>query len=164
MFTPLQVPCAQHITLPICTYEKLAHTYGFGRWGVFVFHPSVLSGCWTEQPSPECSLLPVQVPSSDFYKNFSKEVQVSQWYSRVSQSVWSSHMVEKYDHLLPISKADMWSLWVGRRLHTLVTCIAQPKGDPSRGWYLAKFRSHGTWDIWRVWRNEVDSFPVIKTP
>ena len=26
MFTPLQVPCAQHITLPVCTYEKLGHT------------------------------------------------------------------------------------------------------------------------------------------
>ena len=55
---------------------------------------------------------------------FSKGVQVSQWFSRVSQDVWSSHMVEKYDHLFPISKADMWSLWVGRCMHTLVTCIA----------------------------------------
>jgi hypothetical protein len=54
------------------------------------------------------------------------------------------------DHVLPTSKADMWSLWVGRCMHTLVTCIAQSKGDPYRGWYLAKFRSHGTWDIWRV--------------
>ena len=27
-------------------------------------------------------------------------------------------------HLLPISKADMWSLWVGKCMHTLVTCIA----------------------------------------
>jgi len=59
-----------------------------------------------------------------FLQEFSKEVQVSQWYSRVAQSVWSSHMVEKYDHLLPISKADMWSLWVGKCMHTLVTCIA----------------------------------------
>ena len=72
MFTPLQVPCAQHITLPVCTYEKLAHIYGFGSWGVFVFHPSVLSGCWTEQPSPEYFLLPVQVPNSDFCKIFQK--------------------------------------------------------------------------------------------
>jgi len=47
------------------------------------------------------------------------------------------------DHLLPISKADMWSLWVGRCLHTLVTCIAQPKSDPRWGRYLVKFRSHG---------------------
>jgi len=60
-------------------------------------------------------------------------------------------MVEISDHVLPISKADMWSLWVGRCMHTLVTCIAQPKGDPCRGRYLAKFRSHGTWGIWRVW-------------
>ena len=111
--------------------------------GIFVFHPSVLGGCWTEQPSPECSLLPVQVPSSDFYKNFSKEVQVSQRYSRIAQSIWSSHMVEISDHLLPISKADMWSLWVGRCLHTLVACIAQPKSDPWQDRYLAKFRSHG---------------------
>ena len=59
-----------------------------------------------------------------FLQEFSKEVQVSQWYSRVSQSVWSSHMVEKSDHLVSISKADMWSLWVGRCMHTLVTCIA----------------------------------------
>ena len=51
-------------------------------------------------------------------------------------------MVEISDHLLPISKADMWSLWVGRCLHTLVTCIAQPKSDPRWGWYLVKFRSH----------------------
>ena len=42
-------------------------------WGVFVFQTSVLSGCWTEQPSPECSLLPVQVPNSDFCKNFQKK-------------------------------------------------------------------------------------------
>ena len=87
MFIPLQVPCAQHITLPVCTYEKLAHIYGFGSWGVFVFHPLVSSGCWTEKPSLEYSLLPVQVPNSNFCKNISKEVQVSQWYSRVSQSV-----------------------------------------------------------------------------
>ena len=72
MFTPLQVSCAQHITLPVCTYEKLAHIKGLGRWGVFVFHPSVLSGCWTEQPSPECSLLPVQVRNSDFARIFQK--------------------------------------------------------------------------------------------
>ena len=101
-----------------------------------------------------------------FLQEFSKEVQVSQWYSLVSQSVWSSHMVEKSDHLLPISKADMWSLWVGRCLHTLVTCIAQPKSDPRRGRYLAKFRSHGTWNIWKVWGNEVGNFPLgfIWTP
>ena len=102
MFTPLQVPCAQHITLPVYTYEKLAHTYGSGRWGVFVFHPSVLGGCWTEQPSPECSLLPIQVPAQIFIKKISKEVQVSQWYSRVAQSVRSSPMVEISDHVLPI--------------------------------------------------------------
>ena len=74
MFTPLQVPYAQHITLLVYTYEKLAHTYGSGRRGVFIFHPLVLGGCWTEQPSPKCSLLPVQVPNLDFCKNFSKEV------------------------------------------------------------------------------------------
>ena len=39
-------------------------------------------------------------------------------------------MVEMSDHVLPISTADMWSLWVGRCMHTLVTCIAQPKGNP----------------------------------
>ena len=73
-------------------------------------------------------------------------------------SLWSSPMVEVSDHLFPISKADMWSLWVGKCLHTLVTCIAQPKSDPWRGRYLAKFRSHGIWNIWRVWGNEVDGF------
>ena len=49
--------------------------------------------------------------------------------------------------------------FIGRWLHTLVTCIAQPKCDPCRGRYLAKFRSHGTWDIWRVLRNGIDGFP-----
>ena len=95
-----------------------------------------------------------------FARSFlSKEVQISQWYSWVARSLWSSPMVEISDHVLPISKADMWSLWVGRCLHNLITCIAQSKSDPCRGRYLAKFRSHGTWDIWRVWRDEVDSFP-----
>ena len=99
---------------------------------------------------------PAQIFLQEF---FSKEVQISRWYSRIAQSVWSSPMVEISDRVLPISKADMWSLWVGRCMHTLVTCIARPKSDPCQGRYLAKFRSHGTWDIWRVWRDEVDSFP-----
>ena len=86
---------------------------------------------------------------------FSKKVQISQRYSRVAQSVWSSPMFEKSDHLLPISKADMWSLWVGRYLHT---CIAQLKSDPWRGQYLAKFSSHETWNFWRLWGNEVNGF------
>ena len=65
-------------------------------------------------------------------------------------------MVKISDHVLPISKADMWSLWVGRCMHTLVNCIAQPNGNPSWGQYLAKFRSHGTWGIlkgmrWMEW-------------
>ena len=65
-------------------------------------------------------------------------------------------MVETSDHLLPTSKAVMWSLWVGRCLHTLVTYIAQLKSDPRQGRYLAKFRSHGTWGIlegmkWMEW-------------
>jgi len=59
-----------------------------------------------------------------FLQEFSKEVQVSQWYSLVAHSVWSSPMVEMSDHVLPISTADMWSLWVGRYMHTLVTYIA----------------------------------------
>ena len=63
-------------------------------------------------------------PTRNFTTFFQKRSRFSQWYSWVSQSVWSSHMVEKYDHLLPISKADMWSLWVERCMHTLVTCIA----------------------------------------
>ena len=67
-------------------------------------------------------------------------------------------MVEIFDNLLPISKADMWSLWVGRCLRTLVTYIAQPKSDPWWGRYLAKFRSHGTRNIWGLWGNEVDGF------
>ena len=33
MFTPLQVPYAQHITLPVCTYENLAHTKRFWKMG-----------------------------------------------------------------------------------------------------------------------------------
>ena len=41
--------------------------------GEFVFHPSVLGDYWTEQPSPEYSLLPVQVPSSEFCKTFQKK-------------------------------------------------------------------------------------------
>ena len=36
------------------------------------------------------------------------------------------------DPLFPTSKADMWSLWVGRVLHTLVTYIAETNGDPWR--------------------------------
>ena len=63
-------------------------------------------------------------PPRIFARIFSKEVQVSQWYSWVTQSVWSSPMVEISDHVLSISTADMWSLWVGRCMHTLVTCIA----------------------------------------
>jgi len=75
-------------------------------------------------------------------------------------------MVEIYDHLLLNFKADMWSLWVERCLHTLVTCIARPKSDPRWCWYLAKFRSNGRWNIWKVWGNEVDNFPLgyIWTP
>ena len=37
-----------------------------------------------------------------------------------------------FDPLFPTSKADMWSLWLGRVLHTLVTFIAEPNGDPWR--------------------------------
>ena len=75
-------------------------------------------------------------------------------------------MVEIYDHILLNFKADMWSLWVERCLHTLVTCIARPKSDPRWCWYLAKFRSNGRWNIWKVWGNEVDNFPLghIWTP
>ena len=51
-------------------------------------------------------------------------------------------MVRVFDHLFPTSKADIWSLWVGRGVHTLVTCVAEPKSDPQRGRYLAKFRSY----------------------
>ena len=47
-------------------------------------------------------------------------------------------MVRVFDHLLPTSKADIWSLWVGRCLHTLVTCIAEPKSDPATGSVLSK--------------------------
>ena len=97
-------------------------------------------------------------PAQIFIRIFSKEVQVSQWYSRVAQGVWFSPMVVVSDHLLPISKANMWSLWVEGCLLTLVTCIAQPKSDLWRGGYLAKFRSHGTWNIWRLRGNEVDGF------
>ena len=90
-----------------------------------------MGGCWTEQPSPECSLLPVQVPSSDFYKIvFSKEVQVPPMvlssHSRCMILTWG----QSFDPLFPTSKADMWSSWVGRVLHTLVTYIAEPNGDP----------------------------------
>ena len=96
-----------------------------------------------------------------FLQEFSKEVQVSQWYSLVAHSVWSSPMVEMSDHVLPISTADMRSLWVGRCMHTMVTCIARPKGNPSRGRYLAKFRSHGTWGIWRVWSGWSGWLPIL---
>ena len=61
--------------------------------GRICFHPLVLSGWRTEQPLLECFLLLVQVPSSEFLQDFSKEDRVSQWYSRVTQGVWSSHGV-----------------------------------------------------------------------
>ena len=150
MFTPCRY-LVHSILLFSSIVNKLAHTWGSGGWGVFVSHPSVLSGWWTEHPSLECSLLPVQVPSSEFLQDFWKEVQCPQWYSRVTQSVWSSLMVGVFDHLLPTSKADIWSLWVGRCLHTLVTCIAEIKSDPRWGRYLAKFRSYEGWNIWRGW-------------
>ena len=82
--------------------------------GLICFHLLVLGGWRTKQRSPECFLLFVQVPSSEFCKTFSKEVQFSQWYSRVTQGVWSSHGVWVLNPLFPTSKADMWSSWVGK--------------------------------------------------
>ena len=129
-----------------------------GMYSFFIPRYWVVVGLNKFHQNVPCYLF--RFPARIFWKNFSKEVQVSQWYSWVAQSVWSSPMVEISDHVLPISKADMWSLWVGRCLHTLVTCISQSKSDPWWGRYLAKFRSHGTLNIWRVWRNEVDGFPI----
>jgi hypothetical protein len=41
-------------------------------------------------------------------------------------------MVGVFDHLLPILRLICGVLWVGRTLHTLVTCIAEPESDPQR--------------------------------
>ena len=96
--------------------------------GHICFHPSVLSGWRTEQPSPECFLLPVQVPSSEFCKIFQKKFRFPNG-TLESLKVYDPHMGSEFR---PSSKADMWSLWVGRVLHTLVTYIAKPNGDPWR--------------------------------
>ena len=66
-------------------------------------------------------------------------------------------MVGVSDHLFPTSKADIWSLWVGRCFHTLVTCIAEPKSDPRRDRYLAKF---GLMEDGISEGNEIGGFPL----
>ena len=101
--------------------------------GRICFHPLVLSGWRTKQPSPEYFLLLVQVPNSEFLQK--KKFQRSSGFAMVLSShsrcmilTW----VRVFDPLFPTSKADIWSLWVGRVLHTLVTYIAKPNGDPWR--------------------------------
>ena len=72
MFTPCRYLVHSILLFPYVLMKSWLIPKVSGRWGVFVFHLSVLGGCWTEQPSLECSLLPVQVPSLDFYKSFFK--------------------------------------------------------------------------------------------
>ena len=99
--------------------------------GRICFHPLVLSGWRTEQPSLECFLLLVQVPSSEFCKIFQKKFRFPNG-TLESLKVYDPHIGRSFDPLFPTSKADMLSLWIGRVLHTLVTYIAEPNGDPWR--------------------------------
>ena len=101
------------------------------RMGRICFHPLVLSGWRTEQPSPECFLLLVQVPSSEFCKIFQKKFRFPNG-TLESLKVYDPHMGRSFDPLFPTSKPDMWSSLVRRVLHTVVTYIAKPNVDPWR--------------------------------
>ena len=64
----------------------------------------------------------------DFFKRSSVFPMVLSSHSRCMVLTWD----QNFDPLFPTSKADMWSLQVGRVSHTLVTYIAESNGDPRR--------------------------------
>ena len=50
---------------------------------------------------------------------------------------------------------------MGRKMYAYLGYrIASSKGDPKRGRYLAKSRSHGTWGFWRVWSGWSGWLPI----
>jgi hypothetical protein len=127
--------------------SKLAHTYGSGGWGVFVFIPWswAVEGLNNLHRNVFCYLFKFLARS--FSHNFSKEVQVPQWYSRVTQGVWSSRRVRVLTLFFPTSKADMWSSWVGKSIAYLGYLYCWAEWWTTKDWNLAKFRSYGGWNI-----------------
>ena len=98
---PLQVPCAQHITLSICMSSKLAHTYFLLLMGPISHFIPCLERLvdWTTFTGIFFRF-PVQVHSRNICKFCTSMVKVPRRYSQ-AQGVWSSPW-SKFDQLLPI--------------------------------------------------------------
>ena len=83
-------------------FWKVGSYLRFGRWGVFVFHPSVLGGCWTEQPSPECSCYLFKFPTRIFARIFQKRFRFPNG-TLESLKVYNPHLWPRYLTMLFLS-------------------------------------------------------------
>ena len=144
----LQVPCAQHVTLPVCTSSKLSHTYMLWLMGLIHISSLVLSSWRTEQPSPEYfSVLLFRFILGIFCKYaqvWLRSPEGSLNRSRCMILPWS-----KFDQHLPILRLIYGVL--GRKSVAYLDCLyCQAEEWIARGRYLFKFQSSGISNVqWR---------------
>ena len=105
-------------------------------------HPLVLGGWRTEQPSPECFLLPVQVPSSEFCKFFQKKFRFPNG-TLESLKMYDPHMGQSFWPSFPYLEG--WYVeFMGRKSVAYLCYLScQAEWWSMKDWNLIRFRSCG---------------------